>query len=112
MGQSDFCSGKADAEEVSKVIRNCDRLHKYCLDPHTACGVVAVEKLRSTIRWAWWSKHQMVVLGTAHPAKFGDAVNAAMGRPPDMPPALQAVEKAPTRFEKSDNSQLQVRKIV
>jgi threonine synthase len=43
----------------------------------------------------------VVVLGTAHPAKFPDAVKAASGAFPDTPPALVAVMTAETRSQDS-----------
>jgi len=112
MAREDFCSGKAAAQEVATAIKEYDARYGYCLDPHTACGVVAIDKMRRDTRWNLWQSHQMVVLGTAHPAKFGDTVKAAMGRPPQMPAALKAVENAPTRFEVLPNSVEQVRKTV
>ena len=44
----------------------------------------------------------MVVLATAHPAKFPDAVEAACGVRPALPPALQPMMQAPERFERLD----------
>jgi threonine synthase len=51
-------------------------------DPHTAVGIAASrhEELGTT---------PMVVLSTAHPAKFPDAVQRATGRVPEQPERLQ-----------------------
>ncbi len=52
----------------------------YLLDPHTAVGVAAARHgLRAE------PSVPMVVLGTAHPAKFPDAVEAATGLRPALP---------------------------
>jgi threonine synthase len=48
----------------------------YLLDPHTAVGVKAALDRVS-------DKTPVICLATAHPAKFGDAVITATGRPPD-----------------------------
>ena len=47
------------------------------IDPHTAVGVAAATRAAS-------SDAPLVVLSTAHPAKFPEAVDAAVGRPPEM----------------------------
>jgi threonine synthase len=51
----------------------------YCADPHTAVALAVAEKepRDPTV--------PMVVLSTAHPAKFPDAVKAACGRWPALP---------------------------
>ncbi len=44
-------------------------------------------------------KHKMVVLATAHPAKFATAVSKATGSQPEMPAGLAACQKAEVRFQ-------------
>mmetsp|Transcript_89112 Transcript_89112/g.279132 ORF Transcript_89112/g.279132 Transcript_89112/m.279132 type:complete len:505 (-) Transcript_89112:236-1750(-) len=110
--RDDFLSGRASEEAIASLIREWDAKHSYTLDPHTACGVSAVEQLRKQLRWEEYPRHEMVVLGTAHPAKFTDSVCQAMGRPPTMPPALGRVQNAPTRFEVLPNSIKGVRECV
>ena len=41
----------------------------------------------------------IICLATAHPAKFPDAVEQAIGTSPPVPPAIAALEKLPCRFE-------------
>ncbi|MBV1701232.1 MAG: threonine synthase [Hyphomicrobiales bacterium] len=62
-----------------------DTYHKtgYILDPHTA---VAVSVARRQVKKA--PHIPVVTLGTAHPAKFPDAVEAATGVRPGLPPHL------------------------
>lgn len=111
--REDFASGCANEASILETIKSYDQKHGYCLDPHTACGVYAADTLRASLRWPLSaSGNQMVVLGTAHPAKFGEVVNQALGRPPTLPPALKAVEDAPTRFEVLVNSVDKVREHV
>jgi len=110
--KQDFSSGRASEQAIADTIRDWDKRHSYTLDPHTACGVSAVEQLRQGLGWSELAKHEMVVLGTAHPAKFSDSVCQAMGRPPTMPPALGRVQNAKTRFEVLPNSMQSVRECV
>ena len=51
----------------------------YCVDPHTAVGLAVAEKEARD------PSVPMVVLSTAHPAKFPDAVKAACGVAPALP---------------------------
>jgi len=106
--RDDFGSGCASEKAIKETIQEWDKKHSYCLDPHTACGVYAVNELRGPLKWEKEAP-LMVVLGTAHPAKFGDCVQDAIGRPPEMPPALGAVREAPTRFDVLPNSADSVR---
>ena len=41
----------------------------------------------------------MVCLATAHPAKFGAAVKQAIGKEPDLPPALAGLAEKESRCE-------------
>nr|WP_291317453.1 hypothetical protein [Desulfuromonas sp.] len=45
----------------------------------------------------------MVCLATAHPAKFGEAVARALGRGPDIPPSVTALESLERRCETVPN---------
>jgi threonine synthase len=110
--RQDFASGCAQEDSVLSTIKAYDQSHNYLLDPHTACGVSACDQLRGSLSWAGASKHHMVVLGTAHPGKFGDAVKAATGRPVVLPEGLARVQHAPTRFEVLPNSQKAVQENV
>lgn len=108
----DFVSACASEENIIETVRACETKCGYVLDPHTACGVSAAEQLRSELQWAEGYKHHMVVLGTAHPAKFGDAVCKAIGRQPEMPAALAAIRNSQTRFSVLPNSMDEVRRAI
>jgi len=100
--RQDFLSGCASEKAIMDTIKDWDEMFKYTLDPHTACGVSAVNQLRESL--CWGAKHEVVVLGTAHPAKFGEAVCKAMGRQPTMPDGLARVQHATTRYQVLANS--------
>ncbi|KAA3450627.1 threonine synthase [Mesorhizobium sp. SARCC-RB16n] len=75
--RSEFDAGRADMEEVADTIRSTLTNSNYLLDPHTAAAMhVAAGKAGAV---------PMVVLGTAHPAKFPAAVAAASGVSPALP---------------------------
>ena len=68
----------------------------YVLDPHTACAVVAAERIGGN--------SETVVLATAHPAKFPDAIEAVTGTRPALPDRLTHLMSDPERFETLSNS--------
>ena len=62
------------------------------IDPHTAVGVAAARKMGGR-------PSPVVVLSTAHPAKFPDAVTQAIGAPPPEPKRLAGLKNLPERLE-------------
>ncbi|MCG8548712.1 MAG: threonine synthase, partial [Alphaproteobacteria bacterium] len=71
-----------DDDRTKAVIGETYRRTGEILDPHTAIGVEAARAKRPD------AAVPMVALATAHPAKFADAVEAAVGFPPQMPARL------------------------
>jgi threonine synthase len=68
------------------------------VDPHTAVGLAAAQREQRSIGGP------MVVLSTAHPAKFPQAVERAIGRAPQMPQALHRCLEGRERFDLLPNS--------
>ena len=91
-----FDSGAADESQVAQTIRQSSNQCDYIVDPHTAVGLhVAVYHEGSA---------PMVVLGTAHPAKFPDAVHSACGTWPDLPRRLKGLMDGEERFTVIENA--------
>jgi threonine synthase len=65
----------------------------YLLDPHTAIATAAARR-----RLGRDPSTPVVALATAHPAKFPDAVQAASGVRPALPPHLADLMDRPERF--------------
>ncbi|MBD8893007.1 threonine synthase [Roseibium litorale] len=85
-----FAAGRCGIEETAATIAGTLEESGYLLDPHTAIGVhVAKAHDKPGV--------PMIVLGTAHPAKFPDAVEAACGIRPELPPQLQPMMSAQER---------------
>jgi threonine synthase len=93
--QADFASKSVNEQETLATIKQFFENHDYLLDPHTAVGVNAALAYRT-------EDIPMVCLSTAHPAKFGDAVLQAIGKRPDLPPALAGLENMESRCEVLD----------
>lgn len=72
-----------DDETVASMRRVFDATG-YIADPHTAVGLEAVRRLRD----AGGAEAPIVVLSTAHPAKFPEIVQEAVGIVPEAPRRL------------------------
>jgi threonine synthase len=77
-----FESGRLDDEGTLAAIADCRRRYGETLDPHTAVGYAVAQRHRRD------PAVPMIVLATAHPAKFPDAVQKATGERPALPPRL------------------------
>ncbi len=67
------------------------------LDPHTATGTAAASMLTGLDA----DDHPVITLGTAHPAKFPDAVERATGVRPALPPHLADLFDRPSAPRRS-----------
>jgi threonine synthase len=86
-----FDAGRADEAETAATIRAVYKESGYLLDPHSAVGVAVARKLKV--------KAPCVLLGTAHPAKFPEAVEKASGVRPALPARLSGLADAEERFK-------------
>jgi threonine synthase len=78
----EFSAERASEAEVAASMRRTLEETGVLIDPHTAVGMVAADRHHGR------AGTPMVVLATAHPAKFPDAVLAATGRAAPLPPRL------------------------
>ncbi len=78
--RENFLSGRASEKETLASIAAEYAANGEVLCPHSAVGVKVANEHLSTV--------PMVTLATAHPAKFPDAVEQAMGQRPDLPPHM------------------------
>ena len=82
-------------EEALGEIRTTLEESGIILCPHTATAAWAARESESV--------GATVVVGTAHPAKFTQGIEEALGHPADMPPQLAPVLDAEERFETIDD---------
>jgi threonine synthase len=78
-----------DTETALAAIKSVFDKKGYVLDPHTAVGVAAAQKLSMP--------GPTLCLATAHPAKFPESVARALGSDCATHPALEALRELPTR---------------
>lgn len=79
------------AEEIARTHAGTGRV----ICPHTAVALHAARRLDR-------SAGPVVALSTAHPAKFPEAVQAALGFAPERPPQLEGLEGRTEVFETVD----------
>lgn len=92
-----FAAERVDEDQTLLTIRQVYEQCGYLIDPHTAVGVAGYRR---------WLKAEGshfdgpgVMLATAHPAKFPDAVEKATGIRPPLPAHLADLYERSERFE-------------
>ena len=101
-----FNADRADEEETAATIRTALRETSRLIDPHTAVGLAVAEKETRD------PAVPMIVLGTAHPAKFPEAVEAACGVRPGLPDWLSDLPERPERATAMPVDQAAVEKFI
>lgn len=86
-----FRAARATDAEVLAEITRVHRETGMLIDPHTATGTLAAERLAG--------EYPVVTMATAHPAKFPDAVERATGIRPALPEHLADLFDRPERTE-------------
>jgi threonine synthase len=86
-----FGAGRSTMAETAAVIANMMKSDGYLADPHTAVGIKVARDQKA-------SHTPMIVLSTAHPAKFPDAVKAASGIYPALPHFLSDLMERKEQF--------------
>ena len=91
--RKEFMASRADDEQTLALIKECYDATDYVLDPHTAVGLEGAKQIAAKTEGA------IVLLATAHPAKFPDAVEKAIGQRPDLPEHLSDLFAREERME-------------
>ncbi|MDP4891581.1 threonine synthase [Cypionkella sp.] len=90
-----FASGRCSEEETRATITHAYATTGEVLCPHSAVGVKVAEEHLGQV--------PMITLATAHPAKFPDAVEAAMGTRPALPDRMADLFDRPERMTRVAN---------
>ena len=101
--QKDFLSESCNEKETLGIIKKNYEENGVVLDPHTAIGVGAAQKL---------SLNDCVVLSTAHPCKFPDATNNAISKHEKLPKELQHVLDKKEHFQLIKNNTEEVKNFI
>ncbi|XOJ73014.1 threonine synthase [Candidatus Pelagibacter sp. Uisw_114] len=79
----DFLSASLNENEVLGVIKEVHAVHNIILDPHSAIGFGALKKVNI--------EGNNIILATAHPCKFPEAIDKSIGIKPNLPDELKYV---------------------
>jgi threonine synthase len=93
--RADFASGRASEEQTAAMIARALPDMGELLCPHSAIGVHVAQDFLGAV--------PMVTLATAHPAKFPDAVEAATGIRPPLPPRMADLHAREERITRVPN---------
>ena len=98
----DFLSAKMSEEEVIKTIKEVYDKYKTILDPHTAIGYGAFDKVQL--------KGNNIVLATAHPCKFPDAIKKSINQNANLPKELTFILDEKENYDIIDNNLNKIKK--
>lgn len=96
-----FAADRASEEDTAQTIHALVSDCGYLMDPHTAVGVHVARKIA---RAEAGHATPMVVLSTAHPAKFPAAVEAASGQYPALPGWMSDLMEREEKLSVLDNN--------
>jgi threonine synthase len=117
--QEDFQSARITDEETCNALKLTHDTFDYVVDPHTAVALAAADKLgypvfRTNTKG---SKNPVVILATASPCKFQEAVTVALGQdgwekyrqtgfPARAAKTMEMKEKEPCHFDWPEGAEL------
>jgi threonine synthase len=88
-------------QETLRIMGEVEREHGIFLCPHTAVGYLASRRFLEQNRRG---ETQVILLATAHPAKFQETVKRATGREPALPEGLREALDLPKRSVPVENT--------
>ena len=91
-----FLSSRMSEEEVLKTINTVYKKYNFVLDPHSAIGYGAFDKVNLN--------GNNIVLATAHPCKFPDAIKKAIDLKAELPEELRFIMNEKENYDKVDNN--------
>jgi threonine synthase len=102
--KEDFISESISEQELLYCIKKTYENHKIIIDPHTAVGLGALEKINLT--------DKSIVLSTAHPCKFPEAINKAINIKSELPNNFNYILNEKEKFDVIKNNTEEVKKYI
>ena len=100
----DFLSDSIDEKEILNIIKEVHLKHGVLLDPHTAIAFGAMKKFDL--------EGSNVVLATAHPCKFPDAINQSINIKPKLPEELMYIMDEKENYDIISNNLNKTKKYI
>ncbi len=105
--QADFSAFRCSDEETRAMMKACRAETGLLIDPHTAVGLHA-----ATLAARKDPVTPVVVVSTAHPAKFPQAISDATGHEPPMPQRLAALLKKAEHLTALPNDAVRIKAFI
>ena len=102
--RKDFVSETISEQELLSCIKKVYENYKIIIDPHTAVGLGALEKINLV--------GKSVVLSTAHPCKFPEAIKKAINIKSELPDNLNYILSKKENFIVMNNDIEEVKKYI
>ena len=102
--RKDFVSETISEQELLSCIKKVYENYKIIIDPHTAVGLGALEKINLA--------GKSVVLSTAHPCKFPEAIKKAINIKSELPDNLNYILSKKENFIVINNDIEEVKKYI
>jgi threonine synthase len=102
-----FRGAGVDENETARTMISTLHMTGELIDPHTAVGLAAARRIGPAS-----PETPLVVLSTAHPAKFPETVKAATGVEPALPLQVEALRKKRERIQRLPNDVEAVKAVV
>ena len=93
---TNFLSSSIDENEILNIIKNVYTEFDMILDPHTAIGYGAFDKVNL--------EGNNIVLATAHPCKFPDAIDKAINIKSELPDELVYILNEKEKYDILENN--------
>ena len=93
---ADFLSSRMDQADILNTIKTVYKKFNIILDPHSAIGYGAFDKVNL--------KGNNIVLATAHPCKFPDAIEKAINLKAELPNELAFVLDEKENYDIIENN--------
>ena len=102
--QSIYSTNSVSDDETLSTINQINKQYNYLADPHTSTGLYVLLEKDDSQPW--------VSLACAHPAKFGDAIEKAIGNSPIMPKVLSKLFDKEEKITILDNNKEDLKSLI
>ena len=102
--KKDFISETISEKELLSCIKKVYEKHKIIIDPHTAVGLGVLEKINLI--------GKKIILSTAHPCKFPEAITKAINVKSELPDKLNYILNEKENFVVIQNNIEEVKKYI
>ncbi len=102
--RENFVAEKINDSDTVRIIKDFFVNYGFILDPHTATAVGAAYNIKN--------KSKTIVLGTAHPYKFLETINLAIGKNIEPPKQFKNLSKKAEKFDIIENNIDEIKKYI